>query len=150
MRAATLTSKPSTMDGTFGDFVLDDGTKFKCGELPWKDNANGVSCIPASPVGKPYKCKWFNSPKHGWCYMVYNVPNRSMIQIHSANFMGDESAGRFAQLLGCIALGKKLGNLETFAGSGKFQMAVLQSKGAIAEFEDNMKHEEFLLTVIRG
>jgi hypothetical protein len=150
MRFASIISRPSTSDGTFGELIIDDGTVLKCGELPWHNNAGGISCIPATEKGKPYLCKWFNSPKHGWCYQVYGVPNRSMIEIHSANFMGDAALGKVSQLLGCIALGKKLGGLETFQGSGKYQMAVLQSKGAIAEFEDNMKHEDFFLTVIRG
>lgn len=62
-------------------------------ELPWKNNQQGISCIP---VGK-YKAKKFISPTHNLCFLVLDVPNRDMIEIHSANFS--------RQLKGCIAPG---------------------------------------------
>jgi hypothetical protein len=69
-----------------------------------------------------------------------------MIEIHSANFMGDISLGKTSQLLGCIALGKNTGKLAPISG-GPTQTAVLQSKVAIAEFEANLKAEDFTLTI---
>lgn len=137
MRKVTLTRAGSTDDGTFGTFVLDDGISFVSGELPWKENKSRISCIPSGV----YICKWINSPKHGPCYQVMDVPHRDMIQIHSANFMGDVSLGKIAQLLGCIALGKSAGVLQG-------QMAVLSSKVAISEFEKNLKEEDFELTIV--
>lgn len=139
MRSAQLISDPSTDDGTFGVLTLDNGLAFHTGELPWKDNASGVSCIPAGT----YRCEWINSPKHGECYQITGVHGRSMIEIHSANFMGDTSKGKHSQLLGCVALGKGLGELEG-------QMAVLQSKVAVREFEAEMQKEPFILSVIRA
>ena len=136
MRAATLIRNPSTDDGTFGVLLLDDHVSFSTGELPWKDNQNGVSCIP---VGT-YLCKWINSPKHGECYQITGVPFRDMIEIHSANFMGDTTKGKLSQLLGCLALGKSVGWLEG-------QTAVLASKQAIQEFENNLQQEDFELTI---
>lgn len=138
MRHATLISNPSSDDGTFGILLLDDHTSFCTGELPWRDNKNGISCIPE---GK-YFCRWINSPKHGECYQVTAVPYRDFIEIHSANFMGDVSKGKLSQLLGCISLGKSIGQLNG-------QTAVLASKQAIAEFDANMGHEDFELTIMR-
>ena len=137
MRHIKISRGPSTNDGTFGKMVLDDNTTFFTGELPWDNNKNRTSSIP---VGT-YICKWILSPKHGHCYQVTNVPNRDMIEIHSANFMGDVSQGKISQLLGCIALGLNIGPLEG-------QQAVLQSKVAISNFEHNMKEEDFELTIV--
>lgn len=134
----TITSVPSTDQGTFGTFVLDDGTTFISLELPWKDNQNGISCIPPGE----YTCKWINSPKHGECYQVTGVTGRDMIEIHSANFAGDSSKGFISQLLGCIALGTSIGVLNG-------QLAVLNSKGAIAQFEAKQMGQDFILTIVR-
>ena len=128
MRAAILTRQPSTDICTQGTLVLDDGTTYATMEKPWLDNANDVSCIP---VGI-YTCKWINSPRHGWCYQVMNVPNRFMIEIHSANWAW--------QLLGCIALGKSAGMLSGLP-------AVLTSKDAIADFDANLAQDDLQLTI---
>ncbi len=58
MRTANLTSAPSTDQGTFGQLVLDDGATFCIGELPWRGNQHGVSCIPAGT----YLCNWCSPP----------------------------------------------------------------------------------------
>lgn len=131
-----LTRTPSTDQGTFSTFVLEDGTSFYALELPWKGNANSVSCIP---VGT-YQCHWIMSPKHGECYQVMDVPGRQMIEIHSANFAGDASKGFISQLLGCIALGTSIGILND-------QLAVLNSKGAIASFEAKQQKQDFQLEI---
>jgi len=136
MRTATLVRKPSTPDGTFGVLTLDDGKSWYTGELPWDNNKHGTSCIPEGT----YVCRWFNSPKHGWCYQIYGVPDRDLIEIHSANFPPQ-------QLLGCIALGKSTGMMAPYPGAPE-QMAVLQSKQAIAEFEEDMNAKLFQLIII--
>src|SRR5574340_184491 len=53
-------------------------------ELPWRDNEPSYSCIPEGT----YLCKWWKSPSKGWCYRLYDVPNRNYILIHSATFAG--------------------------------------------------------------
>jgi hypothetical protein len=136
MRTAVLTRQPSTSEGTFGKWTMDTGEVWDSLELPWKDNANGTSCIP---VGT-YACKWINSPKHGMCYQVMNVPQRSMIEIHSANFAGDKTRGLKCELLGCIGLGKSVGQLTG-------QQALLGSKVAISEFHAVTGGIDFELTV---
>ena len=142
MRTATLTRNPSTDEGTFGTMVLDDGSAWDSLELPWNDNDHGTSCIPTGT----YLCQTINSPKHGNpTYEVKDVPNRSMIEIHSANFAGSTEAGWESQLLGCIALGKSVEKMVN--SNGDRQMACLQSKIAIAEFYKNLNNEDFTLTI---
>lgn len=139
----TLTRSPSTDQGTFGMFRMEDGTEFHSLELPWRDNEHNLSCIPNGV----YTCKWVQSPKHGECYLITGVPGRQAVEIHSANFAGDISKGYFSQLLGCIALGVSVGLLEV-PGAVRQQMAVLQSKAAIAQFEAKQNKQDFQLTII--
>jgi len=133
---AVLTRAPSTDQGTLGNFVLTDGTGFYSLELPWQNNHHGLSCIPPGE----YTCHWIDSHKHGECYQVMNVPGRDMIEIHSANFAGNVDKGFISQLLGCIALGMTIGILNG-------QLAVLNSKGAIAAFEAKQGKQDFQLTI---
>jgi hypothetical protein len=75
-----------------GDILL---YRCKTVELPWKDNEPQVSCIPeatynVSVVAATDKIKY----RHLW---VENVPKRSGIKIHVANYT--------RQLRGCIAPG---------------------------------------------
>ena len=150
MRTATLLTNLSTEDGTFGTLLLDDHTSFCTGELPEHQNENGISRIPATLTDKPYLCKIIDSPKHGVCYQITGVVSRGMIEIHSANFMADKSVcpPKTSQLLGCLALGKSIGMMPAHEDA-PVQTALFKSKQAIAEFEDNMNKENFLLTVIR-
>src|SRR5690606_26150009 len=61
-------------------------------ELPWKDNARNISCIPEGsyPLVKRY------SKRFGWHILIKDVPDRSSILIHPANDAQKE-------LQGCIA-----------------------------------------------
>ena len=68
--------------------------EFKSMELPWKDNKRRESCIP---VGT-YEVIKHVSPKFGPCLWVQDVPGRSEILIHPANYWFD--------LLGCIGPGE--------------------------------------------
>lgn len=139
MRTAVLISNPSTDEGTFGKITLDDGTEYFTGELPWRDNKQGESCIPEGI----YECEIINSPAHGQCYLIKNVPNRSMCEIHSANWMGDEFKGFKCQLKGCIALGFDCKPLDG-------QMAVVASRVAVGDFMRRLNGEKFQLTIKRA
>jgi hypothetical protein len=65
-------------------------------ELPWKNNEKYISCIP---LGEYVAYKHY-SPKFGDTLWIQDVPNRSEILIHPANFHSD--------LLGCVGIGKDL------------------------------------------
>lgn len=78
-------------------FVYNDNNSvlaiFSTIELPWRENALNISCIP---TGK-YLCKNRWSVKYGSHFEIKNVVGRSMILIHKGNF--------FNQTQGCVLLG---------------------------------------------
>lgn len=90
--------------GTFGYFTVADNPEYPAifcytVELPWQDNHPDQSCIPAGV----YQCIPHNSPAHPDTWEVSNVPNRSNILIHNANFPD--------QLLGCIGVGDSIAKI---------------------------------------
>jgi hypothetical protein len=127
VKRALLERGESTDEGTFGVLRL-DGQTLRTTELPWRDNATGVSCIPPGV----YRCELVNSPRFGRVYGVRDVPGRQNILIHAANFGGDKSQGWHTELLGCIAPAMSVGVLTN--PNGVTQRAGLQSKAALAEF----------------
>lgn len=123
--------------GTFGRLVIPDGPSFYSGELPWRDNAGNVSCIPAGR----YECRWTFSPRFKRnMYVLLGTEPRAGIRKHSANLMGDKALGYRAQLNGCIALGERLGWIDG-------QKAVLLSGPAIRRFETFMAGRPFTLEI---
>lgn len=117
-----------------------DGFTCKTLELPDKNNASRISCIP---VGK-YICKYTKSPlfsknagKDVFTYAILNVPNRAGIRIHSANYA--------RQLLGCIALGSEHKDLNIDG-----QLDVIHSGDTMRKFEDFMNKEDFELEIVKG
>ncbi len=79
-------------DGTNGDLYLQSEGLCHTIELPWKENAPRLSCIPE---GKYLLTRRY-SAKYGWHMLVNNVVNRSLILVHLANDAPKE-------LRGCIA-----------------------------------------------
>jgi hypothetical protein len=73
-------------------------------ELPWLQNRRNVSCIPEGR----YALRKRFTPKHGLHVLVVDVPGRSGILIHPANYAKTE-------LRGCIAPVHEL----TGPGSGR-------------------------------
>jgi hypothetical protein len=97
-------------------------------ELPWRNNARQLSCIPPGV----YTCAMVNSPRFGLVYGVGNVPGRSHVLIHAANLGGDTTQGWETQLHGCIAPAEKLGAIRI--PSGRMQRAGLVSRPALRRF----------------
>lgn len=136
---ATLTRFDQGDQGTFGKLTAPGFASFT-GELPWRDNAPGRSCIPAGA----YRVIWAWSPHlHKFTYRLVGVDGRSGILLHSANLMGDREKGYKAQLLGCISPGRRLGWMDR-------QKAVLLSAPAVSEFEAVMRRQPFNLEIIDG
>jgi hypothetical protein len=132
----------STDQGTFGKIRINDETFYTL-ELPWRDNRNDISCIPAGN----YECE-FSMSAHfkRKLYLVNGISGRFGVRIHSANFAGDKDMivnGKKlkSQLHGCIALG-----LHTGAMGG--QKCLLLSSVAVRKFENLMNRESFLLEVM--
>ena len=71
---------------TVGILHLYDGVSEICScytmELAWKNNEKNISCIPTGE----YDVEKFVSTKHGECFLVKDVPERSAIEIHKGNF----------------------------------------------------------------
>jgi len=100
-------------------------------ERPYLSNMSSVSCIPKGV----YECKWTFSTKFmKYTYEVMNVPNRTGIRIHPANW--------WSQLNGCIALGDSYGNL-----NNDKQADLLNSKKTLAEFEQLMNKKPFTIII---
>lgn len=73
-------------------------------ELPWKDNQQGISCIPAGKyrvTRRTKKTHWW--AKYPTAFEFHDVPGRYNILIHAANWI--------SQLKGCIAVGTAASNL---------------------------------------
>lgn len=102
-------------------------------EEPWKDNSQGISCIPKGT----YHCV-----PHGWeenshfhekqCWEITNVPNRTSILIHTGNSTADT--------LGCILVGL---SRKYYNGALK----VLQSKDAMAILRKVIGNNPFELEI---
>lgn len=97
-------------------------------ELPWKENIQNISCIPA---GK-YNVEIRISNKYGRVYWIKNVKKRSFILLHSGNTT--------SHTYGCVLLGLKAGKLGG-------QVAVLNSRVAVRQFVEFMEYESFTLNI---
>lgn len=140
MLTVQLIRGPSTDQGTFGRLVF-GGQVLHTTELPWRNNARQLSCIPHGA----YTCALVNSPKFGRVYGVANVPGRSHVLIHAANVAGDVTQGWDTQLHGCIAPAEKLGAIRI--PSGRMQRAGLISRPALRRLMDWAAGQPFTLEI---
>ena len=90
-----------TSAGTSGCLLSDTNEELcKSLELPWRENAKGISCIPAGH----YTAKRRFSPEHHRdVFEIEQVPNRENIEIHHGNTVKDTK--------GCILVGMRFGKL---------------------------------------
>ena len=101
--------------GTFGELRL-GGHTWVTVEREWKQNAPGVSAIPAGW----YPLELGTYHKGGYpAYEVLEVPGRAQIKIHKANLA--------REVEGCIAVGKSFGTV-----SGEW--AIIHSADAYDEW----------------
>lgn len=124
-RILNIASTPSTDQGTFGSASI-DALKFVSLELPWRDNQPNLSCIPAGTytAWRVYSGRFVRD-----VYQLQNVPDRSAIEIHPANWAGDVEQGWYSDLQGCICLGLYRSTL--VAPNGRMQSAISQSTVAL-------------------
>jgi hypothetical protein len=105
-----------------------EGLIYSTVELPWKDNAPDVSCVPEGT----YDLIPYDSPKHGPTWYLSNATwdvggkgaARSFCEIHAANFP--------RQLEGCIAAGL-MGDPMYDPTTGRVGPAVEDSQAAIGQ-----------------
>lgn len=114
--------------------------EFKCKtlELPYKDNERNVSCIPEGH----YNVVQRSSPKYGNHLHVLDVPNRSLILFHHANFAGSKNPRTgHSDLRGCIAVGREFRDI-----SGDGILDVVDSKNTMKALMD-VAPDGFILEV---
>jgi hypothetical protein len=126
MRTINLYRTLSAADVTLGILVAGD-LVLPTLELPWKNNARNVSCIPAGM----YYCSYWSSSTMGNSYKLYDVPNRGGILIHAGNYIHDTE--------GCILVGTKVDNVTP---------RVLNSKTATNLLVDDLGTSGFFRLVI--
>lgn len=139
----TITRIRSGDDGTFGK-LSSEGFSCFTGELPWRNNMRGISCVPAGV----YHCQIRQSPKFGKVYHLTDTPGRSLVLIHSGNFCGDTSKGYTSHVEGCILLGRFFGRIAN--RHGEMQAAVCSSLPAVDAFKKAMGMQPFTLTIINA
>jgi len=93
-----------TMPQIIGSFEIDGKEICKTLELPWKDNARSISCIPLGTYTvtkeKPIPANDPSGRKERpyWHFRFHNVPWRSGVLIHKITYV--------TGLRGCIGVGK--------------------------------------------
>lgn len=94
-----------------------------------EENATNISSIPA----QQYICKRVNTPKHGECFQVMNVPGRTNILFHVGNTDTDTQ--------GCILVGEKFSKI-------KNSVSVSNSSNAFFFFMQELEpYDKFHLTI---
>jgi len=102
----------STETGVLGSLTLNGKELCKTLELPWKDNAPQISCIP---VGT-YECQPWDSIKFPNVWEITDVPDRVAILIHNANTPN--------QIKGCVAVGMTYGVFDGVQGVARSREAL--------------------------
>jgi hypothetical protein len=128
-----VTIKRNTDDGvqSLGTLSTDNFTCFTL-ERPWKNNASNISCIPKGT----YECRYTWSLKFlKYTYEIMNVPGRTGIRIHSANF--------YSELLGCISLGSGYSDI-----NGDSKKDIINSRATILKFEELLMRQPFTILII--
>lgn len=129
METATLVRDETGPTGTFGRFAT---PTFECYTLE-RPAEGDHPCIPAGV----YQVEWLPHPQHGDCYELLNVPKRTAILIHSANW--------YDQLLGCIAPGRSIGPIKR--KDGAMMKGVTSSKDAVAGLLKDLGALPFTLAI---
>lgn len=91
--ALTVERKSATSKCTMGYLIANGKVICYTLELPWKDNSNNISCIPAGTYNGILRY----DKTDGWRIQLENVPNRTGVQIHMGNYT--------TQIEGCILVG---------------------------------------------
>lgn len=136
IRQAVLLRFDSCEQGTFGALLLDDAFLCYVAELPWKNNQQSTSCIPAGT----YLCSLVDSPKFGRVYQVQDVPDRTHILIHAGNYAGDKEADFKTDSYGCLLPGSSVGELNN-------QKAVTASRYTLKKLMDELNGEDFEIVI---
>lgn len=139
MIRATLYRTETSDQGTFGILEI-GGLVLRTAEPPWRENRSRVSCIPQGI----YQVLPRTSRRFLRHFHVAQVPDRTMILIHTGNLAGDKSLGYRTDSSGCILVGKNLGQLQI---KKKWQRAVLASRSAMGDLLELLDGRPFELEI---
>ena len=114
--------------GTLGKISI-EGETFYTIERPWLDNKPNISCIPTGT----YDLERRDSPRFGETWYLPDVPDRSWILMHVANFPSD--------VQGCIGIGTSLMS---------DRIAVSNSRTALKAFESITVGKEWKMTIVNA
>lgn len=106
---------------TLGRLVIGDDTYYTI-ERPWRDNRPFDSCIPQGA----YLCRRYSSAKYPDTFEVCDVPGRTHILFHVANWAHDVE--------GCIGVG--LDQMENDFGVTQSRIAFDQFKNALRDVDE--------------
>lgn len=136
----TITRTKSNSKQVTGHLVATNGgAVYTCKtlELPWKDNAKNISCIPTGT----YKVNYTFSPKFlKYTYEIKNVPNRSGIRLHKGNYAFKLKG--LPDIQGCILLGKDYNDI-----NNDNVVDIINSTVTVKSFEDFMQRKPFKLYI---
>lgn len=141
MKEAVIQRSPSSPQGTRG-ILATNGFWCHTLELPWRNNAPNISCVPAGE----YECLFVKTRRpiggRQQLYWLKNAPGRTGVLIHAGTFAGNKEVGYKANVLGCILQGYSIGTY-------KHQQAIFRSREAVTDFIEHMGEEPFKL-IVRG
>lgn len=124
-------------DGTFGEIIMGDERLCVTCERQWKNNQNEVSCIPPGV----YPVTRFLSPRNGDCFLLHDVPDRDMIEIHPANVM--------LELRGCIAPGRDFGHFNGWYMGQHYDLpGVTNSRSTMRMLLETLPKDKFTITIV--
>lgn len=131
--------------GTLGS-ILDENYNFLCHslELDWKENKQGISCIPKGEYESFYVEKTA-SGKFRDVYLLKNVPKRSGVLIHKGNFGGQVNKGYKSHILGCILPCSNF--IIVDIGRKKTQVMGTGSGVALAKVHNYLNRESFKVII---
>ncbi len=115
---------------TFG-IIIDEESNSPFGvtlELPWKFNQINISCIPEGH----YLCLPRKKSDTELVFRLYDVPNRSLIDIHIGNTNLD--------IEGCILVGQRFGKVLDLP-------AILDSRLALDSLRELVNDKSFILNI---
>lgn len=119
-----LERRESLADRVLGALKI-GGQEFATLELPWRDNARDISCIPAGR----YECRRETHPTYGRILRILDVRGRSGILIHAGNYP------RCTR--GCVLLGMGHADID---GDGRPE--VVNSRNAMARMCELLWNDE--------
>jgi len=133
MQRLRIERGPSTDQGTPGVATC-GGRTWHSLELPWRDNRHRVSCIlPGVFLARLIDGETVGRPQFGAVYELQDVPGRTGILMHRANWAGDVEKGWHSDLEGCLTIGESTGTLTPDVPGGRPQAAVERSGPAFEE-----------------